>query len=146
MKQEDKNMEAEESRRASLDAFYENQARQVLRGRRIVMLIGWVQLASTLLSFFFNHNVLSLILNGAFGIGLLCSVPFIRWLFAILCATDVFFAAYLLVEMATSLSSFSGQGAVLLLIAVVPAIFWAISCALLIANRNVDAYFYAQNH
>ncbi|MHA7965746.1 MerR family transcriptional regulator [Paenibacillus sp. CAU 1782] len=131
---------SKEEREQEYNRFVEKQARQYTRGRAIVFAIAGINVLLTFFAFFYNLNIINLIIQVVFSICLALGIRWVRYLFIAGAGISV------LRFVAPLFWAFS-EGLLLIAFLIVLYIAYAIaSCLLLIRSEAVSEFLYTQKN
>lgn len=114
-----------------------------LQGKIIVYVIAIINIIGAVVSAFTSFNLITLIVQVALSIALLCGVSWVRYFFAIGSGVSGFLALYLLLRH-IDFSIQSGIGIVIYL--VFTLIYSIASCVVLFMSKSVSEFLYAQKN
>jgi len=130
----------QEQKEQAMLEFRAGQERRVRVGRRIVLTIAILNIVMSVLSFFIDFNIISLIVQIALSIALIYGVTWVRYYLAIGFGLSGIGALYI----AGLASVRFPLWAVLFFLAY--AIFLFGTCVLLFTSKSVSEYMYAKKH
>ena len=117
------------------------QKRLYLQGKIIVYCIAIINIIGAVVSAFTNFNLITLIVQIALSIALLCGVSWVRYFFAIGAGLSGFLTLYLLFGHI----DFSDHSGIVIYL-VLTLIYSITSCIVLFASKSVSEFLYAQKN
>lgn len=123
----------------ALEAFEKKQNRLYIQGKIIVFVIAILNIVSAAASVFIDLNLITLIVQIALSIALLCGVSWVRYFFAIGAGLSAFLSLYLLCVY----MDFSVHLGIAIYL-MITMIYSIVSCVVLFVSKSVSEFLYAQ--
>lgn len=124
-----------------LEQLEKKQKRLYLQGKIIVYVIAIINIIGAVVSAFTSFNFISLIVQIALSIALLCGVSWVRYFFAIGAGLSGLLTLYLLFGHI----DFSVQSGIVIYL-VLTLIYSIASCVVLFVSKSVSEFLYAQKN
>lgn len=125
-----------------IEELEKTHQRLYLQGKIIVFVIATINAVGTIVSAFLNFNLVTLIVQIALSIMLLCGVPWVRYFFAIGAGMSSFLSLYLLF---TDLN-YAGVNSGYVIYLVIMLVYSIASCIVLFASKSVSEFLYTQRN
>lgn len=125
----------------ALEALEKKQNRLYIQGKIIVFVIAILNIVSAAASVFIDLNLITLIVQIALSIALLCGVSWVRYFFAIGAGLSAFLSLYLLCVY----MDFSVHLGIAIYL-MITMIYSIASCVVLFVSKSVSEFLYAQKN
>ena len=123
----------------ALEALEKKQNRLYIQGKIIVFVIAILNIVSAAASVFIDLNLITLIVQIALSIALLCGVSWVRYFFAIGAGLSAFLSLYLLCVY----MDFSVHLGIAIYL-MITMIYSIVSCVVLLVSKSVSEFLYVQ--
>ena len=123
----------------ALEALEKKQNRLYIQGKIIVFVIAILNIVSAAASVCIDLNLITLIVQIALSIALLCGVSWVRYFFAIGAGLSAFLSLYLLCVY----MDFSVHLGIAIYL-MITMIYSIVSCVVLFVSKSVSEFLYAQ--
>ena len=139
-------MNHEEETQKDWGAFEEKQTRMYEKGKKLVYLIGGVNILFSVLSFLMNFNLISLCINVALAIALVCGVTWVRYFYVVTGAINVLILVVVLFQVDYSNLHISGLAWFRVLYLVVSIVYLVATPIILLRSKSVEEFLYRQKN
>ena len=130
----------QEQKEKVIENYRNKKSRQFNIGRIIVITIAAINVIMSFVSFFIQHNFISLIIQIALSIALIMGVAWVRYLYAIGAGLSILITINLLG------SAIDGSPIWLIIFLILELIYSIVSCILLFGNKCVSEFLYSQKN
>ncbi len=139
-------MKHEEEMQKDWGTFEEKQIRMYERGKKLVYLIGGVNIVDSVISFFMNYHLISLCINIALAIALVCGVTWVRYFYVVTGIINVSVLVLALFQVDYSSLNILGLEWFQVLYFVVSIVYLVAVPIILLRSKSVEEFLYRQKN